>query len=165
MSSFDTQSQNFWKESVDKEAQVRLQWHLKYSKEFARGAFKSKPRKVQLVLKPITPPEPQAETKERETTKREETVKKPEGLLETMRPVSGSTKKLLYTGLSAEGEGRLSYLQVRKARKPEQKYEYPITSAWEYGWKIMEIVGTEKPARYGRTKIVRDSFYRTNGIF
>eukprot|EP00795_Rhopilema_esculentum_P001958 gene1958-17498_t len=32
----DTQRQNFWKESIHKEATVRLLWHMKFSKEFAR---------------------------------------------------------------------------------------------------------------------------------
>ncbi|XP_065829833.1 protein SPMIP1-like [Oscarella lobularis] len=166
--SFDTRSQNFWKESVDKEAQVRLQWHLKYSKEFARGTAAKKVRqsKPLLVLKPIVleKQEPRNETPKDESKKEKKST---EALLETMRPVSGRTKKLLYTGLSAEGEGRESYLHVRKEKKPEQKYEYPMTSAWEYGWKIMDLMGseTEKAARFGRTKIIRDSFYRTNGIF
>lgn len=170
--SFDTQSQNFWKESVDKEAQVRLTWHLQYSKEFARGNYKPKPRKPALVPNPVRMPRTSAKPKEGKTdqkstdgTKQMEGKRNADVLLIEMRPVSSGTKNLLYTGLSAEGEGRTSYLQVRKTKKPEQKYEYPLTNAWEYGWKINDIMRAVKPSRFGRTKIVRDSFYRENGIF
>ena len=168
---FDTQSQNFWKESVDKEAQVRLTWHLQYSKEFSRSSYKPRPRKPAMVPIPTRLPKTLAKPKE---SAREEKAKdgkqtgtKPSAsvLLAEMRPVSSGTKKLLYTGLSAEGEGRKSYLQVRKTKKPEQKYEYPLTNAWIYGWKISDIMRDVKPSRFGRTKIVRDSFYRENSIF
>lgn len=36
----DTQMQNFWIESINKEASLRFQWQLKYSKSFARAVAK-----------------------------------------------------------------------------------------------------------------------------
>ena len=36
----DTQQQNFWKETINKEAAVRFAWHLKFSKRFAKEAAK-----------------------------------------------------------------------------------------------------------------------------
>lgn len=41
----DAQWQNFWVESINKEAAVRFQWHLRYSKQFAKTAFQSRPKK------------------------------------------------------------------------------------------------------------------------
>jgi hypothetical protein len=167
---FDTQSQNFWKESVEKEAQVRLAWHLQYSKEFSRGNYKPRPRKPTMVPIPTRLPKtilakPMEKAREENAETRNSKQSSPSALLTEMRPASSGTKKLLYTGLSAEGEGRRSYLQARKTKKPEQKYEYPLTNAWLYGWKISDIMRDVKPSRFGRTKIVRDSFYRENSIF
>lgn len=164
--SFDTQTQNFWKESINKEAQVRLTWHLQYSKAFARGDYKRKPRKPNMVPNPIRLIKPiakQSKTEKQEKTDKPDGKQNPIELIE-MRPVSVATKQLLYTGLSAEGEGRQSYLQVRKTLKPEEKYDYPLTNAWLYGWKINEVSDV-KSSRFGRTKIVKDSFYRENGVF
>ena len=83
-----------------------------------------------------------------------------------MRVASAATKGLLYTGLSAEGEGRKAYLIQRKNKGPEEKYQYPLTSALEVGWKISDVSGTRenKPAQYGRSRIVQDTFFRTNGV-
>jgi len=171
----DTQRQNFWKESIEKEAMVRLMWHTRYSKEFSRASFAPKPRKEGLVLKPLSSLKVsdsktkasdeknlQASSKE----KFEEAAKTDlNALLVEMRPVSTGTKNLLYKGFSALGEGRYQYLQKRKMKKPEEKYEFPITSAWEIGWKINEYVPSVRGEQFGRTKVIRDSFYRPNGIF
>lgn len=168
----DTQRQNFWKESINKEAIVRLAWHNRYSKEFARSTFVAKPRQQGLTIQ--SPGAHKVSDKKKEAKnlqssskeKFEEVAKKnPEALLVEMRPVSTGTKALLYKGFSALGEGRYQYLQERKLKKPEDKYEFPITSAWEVGWKINEYVPNLRGEQFGRTKVIRDSFYRPNGIF
>lgn len=176
----DTQRQNFWKESIGKEAMVRLLWHTRYSKEFSRSAFVSKPRKEGLVVKPMDSFKQERKTKGGKnallgkTSKADEQTaqqkfaeaakKEPESLLVEMRPVSGNTQSLLYDGFSALGGGRYAYLQQRRFKKPEEKYEFPITSAWEIGWKINDCVKSVKPPQYGRSRVIRDSFYRPNGI-
>lgn len=83
-----------------------------------------------------------------------------------MRVASANTRTLLYTGLSAEGEGRKAYLCQRKTKGPEEKYQYPLTSALEVGWKIREVSAKmeSKPAQFGRSRIVQDTFFRTNGV-
>lgn len=174
----DTQRQNFWKESVEKEAMVRLMWHTRYSKEFSRSTFVPKPRKEGMTIKSAGAIKlPALKDKEQKTTKTDiqqaskqkfgETAKdNPDALLVEMRPVSTNTKSVLYKGFSALGEGRYAYLQKRKLKKPEEKYEFPITSAWEVGWKINEYIpAIDKNAQFGRTHVIRDSFYRPNGIF
>ena len=169
----DTQRQNFWKESIHKEAAVRLAWHMQFSKEFAnvpKQILKKKPGNFlpklsvdsQLVK---TIPKNKIVTKPLKVSE-ELNGEKCNTLLLEMRPVTPSTKQLLYKGFSALGEGRYAYLQERKRKKPEQKYEFPITNGWEYGWKINDAMkqSVSKPAEFGRTRIVRDSFYRNNGV-
>lgn len=82
-----------------------------------------------------------------------------------MKPVDKNTRKLLYDGFSKEGKGRYQYLQSRTINaKPEEKYDYPHISQWEYGWKQDEQV-TLKPPKHGRSRVVRDTFFRTRGVF
>lgn len=178
----DTQRQNFWKESIDKEATVRLAWHMRFSKEFADGSLRttSKTRKGEISPKLISVKLPtrnerhhKAKFKPKNITTKKEKVKTDTNkdditlpALVEMRPVSGQTRNLLYKGFSALGEGRYAYLQARKQKKPENKYEFPITSGWEYGWKITDAMkrSSTKAAEFGRTRIVKDSFYRRNGV-
>ena len=176
----DTQRQNFWKESIHKEATVRLAWHMRFSKEFASEQLFPTVDRTSKNGKTIVPKLVQAEVDmppvsyAKKKMKNEIILPNTRGLdpneslplLVEMRPVSSKTRKLLYKGFSALGEGRYAYLQRRKEKKPEQKYEFPITSGWEYGWKITDAMkrSSGKPAEFGRTRIVKDSFYRRNGV-
>lgn len=89
----------------------------------------------------------------------------PNALLVEMRTVTPHIREQLYKGFSKEGTGRYAYLQTRKIKKPEDKYDFPITSSWEYGWKLDDVVKEFRAPAFGRSRIVKDSFYRTNGIF
>ena len=77
-----------------------------------------------------------------------------------MRPPSGTTKKLLYEGFSKEGLGRKKYLETRKMKKPEERFDYTVTSNWEYGWQQTTDL---HPPKHGRSRIVKDTFFRTGG--
>ena len=77
-----------------------------------------------------------------------------------MRPPSRETKKLLYEGFSKEGLGRKKYLETRKMKKPEERFDYTVTSNWEYGWQQTTDL---HPPKNGRSRIVRDTFFRTGG--
>jgi len=170
----DTQRQNFWKESIHKEANVRLAWHMRFSKEFADQPVQQKSEKVKGRVPKIKIVDPQliqtnaikesvkTRVKHGEPSYQSNEITK----VVEMRPVSARTRNLLYKGFSALGEGRYAYLQERKQKKPEMKYEFPITSGWEYGWNITDAMkrSTTKAAEFGRTRIVRDSFYRRNGV-
>ena len=170
----DTQRQNFWKESIHKEANVRLAWHMRFSKEFANQTVQQRPKKAKGFVPKIKTMDTQllhannAEDKvniEIQQVDPTHVTSAPTKVVE-MRPVSSRTRNLLYKGFSALGEGRYAYLQARKQKKPEMKYEFPITSGWEYGWNITDAMkrSTTKAAEFGRTRIVRDSFYRRNGV-
>lgn len=172
----DTQLQNFCVESINKEASLRFAWHLRYSKQFAKSAFNSKPKKSGLNLntnvserirrieserKPLlrsAPPSQGGTGKDARLTKSDGALS-----MRDMRPPSPNTQTLLYNGISAHGEGRYAYLKKRKALTPEQKYEFPLLSSCQYGWKIMEYANP-KPSPHARTCVIKDSFYRNSGI-
>ncbi|XP_041457740.1 protein SPMIP1-like [Lytechinus pictus] len=180
---FDVQRQNFWTESIHKEAYTRLAWHEKYSKEFAREsreggqAALARRKRPDMVPKVKLIPVQSLKTKKaaakidaskaQESSKKEfETLagKDPNALLVEMRPVTADVREQLFQGFSKEGTGRYAYLQMRKLKKPEMKYEVPLTSSWEYGWRLNDVVKEFRAPTYGRSRIVKDTFFRTNGI-
>lgn len=176
----DTQKQNFWKEMIDKEVYIRLAWQEKYCKEFASDSVRRIQRKKRpdLVPKPVIPLKlPSIEKSKRSDDKAKKEVeakariamlakRDPGALLVEMRPASTRTKMILYKGFSQIGEGRYAYLQKRNQKNPEEKFEFPITSSWEYGWRLGDTITIDdmKTPKHGRTRIVKDSFYRPNGI-
>ena len=168
----DTQLQNFWIESIDKEASLRFAWHLKYSKQFAKKVVQQgqQGKKTGLVLSNAVsdrikkmeadsrPVQSKAHPSRSQSAKSDGVV-----IMRDMRPPSQSTRSMLYSGISAHGEGRYAYLKKRKLMIPEQKYKFPILSSCQYGWKITELTNP-KPSRYARTCVIKDSFYRNSGI-
>jgi len=148
---------------------------MKFSKEFARNQnirqhYEKKQTELSLMK---TAPVSHISLERYPKTKKAKTLpaediqsSRAQGLATEMRPVTPSTRELLFKGFSALGEGRHQYLQKRKQKKPEEKYEYPVTSGWEYGWKVARSMGnfSMRPAEFGRSKIVKESFYRTNGV-
>jgi len=60
--------------------------------------------------------------------------------------------------------GRSTYLRARLEARPEEKYNYPVISSWEYGWKLDDVIDVEelRNPEYGRSRIVADTFYRNN---
>jgi len=179
---FDVQRQNFWTESIHKEAYTRLAWHEKYSKEFARESRQGVARKHRPDMVPKVHVVPSLKSKKPaeqsqslgDLAAKKEARKKdlaavaaedPDALLVEMRAVTPAVKAQLYKGFSKEGTGRYAYLQIRKLKKPEMKYDFPITSSWEYGWRLDDVVKEFRAPSFGRSRIVKDSFYRTNGIF
>ena len=186
----DTQQQNFWIESINKEAAVRFAWQLRYSKQFAKDAastqkgsnVKEKGLHIKSnISETIKRMEESAKKREEERKKdvagkrsppaedsamgeSQDPKKEEKYPLRDMRPSSPNTRALLYNGISAHGEGRFAYLKKRALLAPEEKYEFPILSSCEYGWKILQLSKNSKPSEYGRTCIVRDTFYRNSGI-
>ena len=181
----DTQLQNFWVESIHKEAALRFAWHLRYSNKFAKSAFATggkpaqpKKRGAPSLRAAVTKRIQQIEDERRECDGAAPdalagnkcgpaSVKAPSGReavsLKDMRPASTRTRALLYNGISAHGEGRQAYLRKRKTLTPEKKYEFPLLSSCQYGWKIMEFA-RPIPSAHARTCVIKDSFYRNSGI-
>lgn len=169
--SSDTNMQNFWTEAINKEANVRFEWQLRYSKEFSKTAFKPQPpkRKTLQLNEDLTQriKELESSVSNNVPTSLEGSGDKTESLqsspLVDMNPASKDVLGLLYDGLSHHGEGRYSYLRKRVELSPDKKYSFPLVSSMNYGWKILDFVSL-KPSCYGRTAIVKNTFYRSSGI-
>jgi len=173
-SNIDTTRQEFLKESYRKENTLRNKWFREHfgsdalpagvggqdtptSPVPAKGS-RGKPTFIKIKPAPATPPRrPSPPMKDPE----EPIVVGPE-----MRAPSPETKKMIYTGLSSEGNGRVAYLVQRKTKAPEEKFEYPLTSSLEVGWNIGEIAKTAdiKEVHYGKSRIVRDTFFAESGV-
>jgi hypothetical protein len=175
-SNIDTTRQEFLKESYRKENTLRNKWFREHfgsddlpadmgglenstspvpdSKSGGRG----KPTLIKIKPAPPTPPK-----KEIPPLKETEPAKHPGP---EMRAASPETKNMIYTGLSSEGNGRVAYLVKRKNIAPEDKFEYPLTSSLEVGWNIKKIAETSeiKEVHYGKSRIVRDTFFAESGV-
>ena len=83
-----------------------------------------------------------------------------------MKPVDQDTLNLLFDGLSRNDKGRKGYLKARSALDPEEKYDLPLISSWDYGWRIrdwMNNMGSTKP-EFCFTTTIPSTFYRRNGL-
>ncbi|XP_078518431.1 protein SPMIP1 [Lissotriton helveticus] len=168
-----TRNQNSWKELIEKEAFTRVSWKAKYGQQ-ERQPLPIRRRRVVANLPVVTTKLPliHAPSKEEEE-KREAEPAPPElgrgsrGTLShaEMRPATPHTRTLLYQGFSKEGQGRSMYLQRRKLESPEDKFQHPLLSSWEYGWRLGDVVKDARNSIHGRSAIVKDTFYVRNGIF
>ena len=83
-----------------------------------------------------------------------------------MYPVSEPARAQLYDGFSKQGKGRHQYLKERKQLIPENKYQFPLCSSWDYGWKLEDAIPRDsiKNPPYGRRAIVENDFFTRNEI-
>ena len=182
----DTRLQNFWKENIHKEEAIRFAWQLRYSKQFSKKALPTSTtkaatnakRRVKGISSSATERIRQLEAAKQQSSEgtasrsRQNTAKgardrlaKSDGALSLrdMRPPSSSTRQLLFEGISSHGNGRYAYLKKRKMQIPEEKYDFPILSSCQYGWKIRQFTNP-KPSPHARACIIKNSFYRNSGI-
>ena len=167
----DAQMQRFCIESIEKEAVLRFAWQLRYGKNKDLNSIaKQKNENANIVSARAFQSNISSQLQKLE---KEENPKlllssrrssRSGTALEDMRPASVSTKSLLYNGISAHGEGRHAYLKKRHLLSPEHKYKFPILSSNLYGWKIMDYVKNPQHSPYGRTCVVRNTFYTNSGI-
>uniref|UniRef100_UPI00359017A3 protein SPMIP1 n=1 Tax=Myxine glutinosa TaxID=7769 RepID=UPI00359017A3 len=79
-----------------------------------------------------------------------------------MRPITPETQMLLFRkGV----HGRENYLKKRLEKSPEQKFDFPMLSSWEYGWKQDDVLKEYRSPAHGRSCVIHKSFFRKNGIF
>lgn len=91
--------------------------------------------------------------------KPDEVIPEYEGAEESiMKATDPKTREILY-----KGGGRLKYLHERIKLKPEERYYFPEVTSFQYGWKMWKYSIENPIARYGKSKIVRTSFYRRRG--
>merc|ERR1712168_1558234 len=170
----DTMRQNFWAESIKKETQLRRSWYSTHqSKEQSTKSMENSNQILQRRASKLRAFVPKAVDRKIEGYNENETeVKLPElkrtpdkvgKCAEIMHPVDNSVRGRLYNGITREGLGRHDYLKKRRELHPDDKYTYQLCSSWDYGWEMpQENLPT---AKRGRTRIVRDTFYKRYGIF
>ncbi|XP_063301546.1 protein SPMIP1 [Pelobates fuscus] len=162
--SLTTQQQDFIKESYIKEIMSRVKWQHRYGPEIqVQKKSKQKPKtQIDIKLPIIKNSSMMTRQEQQELKDIDQTVNDFERRAD-MRPVSPKTQSLLYQCRSRDGKGRNEYLRVRNQMKPEEKYFYPLTSNWAYGWQIGNIDKRQSPF-FRRCHIVSDTFFRKNGV-
>lgn len=149
------QSQACWQERIRRETAARVAWTVTYGHKYPKEGPVPRKRLQRAPLRPAAsspeteglrgqlssgvgvrgplPKEGRAWEAQRATGGLAAQTK-PEGL--EMRRAPPGTLKLLFQGISHDGQGRASYLRERHRQKPEEKFLYPVLSSWEYGWHI-----------------------------
>ncbi|KAL9642737.1 hypothetical protein ABK040_009814 [Willaertia magna] len=132
---------NAWKEAIHKEQTTKKAWINKYHPEQVK-------EERELLLASIK----QQNEKEKQR-KREE--KSPE-------------KRMLYEGVSKEGNGRAKYLKARREISPTKKSNFPVTSSNEIGWLVeksfLEGKRPEDKSIAPKKSIIKSTFYRRGGV-
>ncbi len=87
-------------------------------------------------------------------------------LLVDMKAPPRLVRTSLYDGFTKEEKGRYQYLNQRHRVIPEDKFQFPVLSSWDYGWRLSDVIQKDdiKKPEYGRTRIVADTFYTRTGI-
>ncbi|XP_035632902.1 protein ATP6V1FNB [Oncorhynchus keta] len=165
-----TENQNCYREQIEKECYTRLAWKSRYGRDYptsfvsrrANEQIRLRLPELPLTTKTILPPV--LSTLER---RREAAVPMDRSLSEAplMREVTPQTKESLYQGFSKEGKGRSLYLHTRTQKGPEEKFDYPLLSSWDYGWRLGDYGRDYGSPANGRSGVVRNNFYARNGIF
>ncbi|XP_030584297.1 uncharacterized protein LOC115779689 [Archocentrus centrarchus] len=175
-----TQSQNCYSEQIQKEMLTRLAWKSRYAKlypsSYHPGNSSGEPTQL-----PQLPAEPQAVVPlvTRTTEKQSDLLPPPPppppvrsvggeqrlSVPPLMRPASPHTRRTLYQDSSHHGKGRSLYLQRRGHMKPEEKFNFPLLSSWEYGWRLGDYTLDYRTPSSARSSLVKNTFYARNGVF
>ena len=168
----DTRAQNSWKEQIEKEAMTRILVKFAKAEEdddtwFNKSKYKENSQpKVPFETTIKYPPKPVKQSATQEALELTKQLRESgANLLSDMKKPDEKYTKLLFDGFTKEEKGRYQYLKARKAENPEEKYDYPLVTSMEYGWKLDEVQTAYKKPENGRTKIVEDTFHRRNGVF
>lgn len=158
-----------WKDNLDKEQKLRLNWFRKNEARLVKDAEAPlkrqlddniKKEKIENYKTLFSEVErfPQIRTSDPEPLDYD-----PDCLAHPMRPVDYKTKQLLYTG--TQQDGRVNYLKERAKTIPEQKYYFPETTSFRYGWKMWDhAMSGEGGTRLGKSQIIKQTFYRRRGV-
>ncbi|XP_029990867.1 protein ATP6V1FNB [Sphaeramia orbicularis] len=165
-----TQSQNCYREQIQKEMLTRLAWKNRYAKLFPSNIPETTTETTQppegkwTVLPPVwtrgketalPPPPPPLPPLSAEVKR---SVPPP------MRPASPQTRLSLYQD-SHQGKGRSQYLWRRGQMKPEEKFDFPLLTSWEYGWRLDNYTLDYRTPCCARSSVVKNTFYARNGVF
>ncbi|XP_070759394.1 protein SPMIP1 [Enoplosus armatus] len=174
-----TQSQNCYREQIQKEMLTRLAWKNRYAKLYP-SCYNPRNNSTEPTQLPHLPADPRAvlPAVTRTPEKRSDLPPPPppppvlslegEGRLNVaspMRPVSPQTRYALYQESSHHGKGRSQYLHRRGRMKPEEKFDFPLLSSWEYGWRLGDYTLDYRTPSRAKSSVVKSTFYARNGVF
>ena len=155
-------NQAFWGERVRKEVVTRATWNARYGHKYLKEGSKIRNQSQTIPFGSVLKAGPVPSTgspvrKEVQVGWRESSgfqgsrprqarrglqytavEGRPEDL--EMKPPAPATLKLLFEGISRDGQGRNLYLKERHQVIPEKKYKYPMVSSWEYGWHVGKTI-------------------------
>ncbi|XP_031700938.1 uncharacterized protein LOC116382218 isoform X2 [Anarrhichthys ocellatus] len=176
-----TQSQNCYREQIQKETLTRLAWKSRYADLYPSCC---NPPKNDDGTEPTQPPRLPADDRavlppvSRTTEKRSALPPAlppppvvslegdgPLNVASLMRPVSPQTRLALYQDSSHHGKGRKLYLQKRGHVRPEEKFDFPLLSSWEYGWRLGDYTLDYRTPSRAKSSVVKNTFYARNGVF
>ncbi|CAM4502355.1 unnamed protein product [Caretta caretta] len=158
--SMDAQQQEFWKEQYLQELRLRFRWRQRFGASVkAKQEQRRRAAREPLKLPALRSPAPVAQAQRPPQAPAGAAPGIPEG---EMKPVAPEVRKLLYQGISQDGEGRRRYLRLRTTRGPEEKYYTPVTTNFIYGWQMGKVTNVYVPPS---PKCRIESFFRKNGVF
>ncbi|CAD0203013.1 unnamed protein product [Chrysodeixis includens] len=79
-----------------------------------------------------------------------------------MKPIEQNVLNILYKG-TEKGAGK-SYLRARYRKAPEDKFLYRVATSWDYGWQQKQAIQLARHVNFGRSFILRNTFYRKNNL-
>ncbi|XP_018330097.1 uncharacterized protein LOC108740312 [Agrilus planipennis] len=164
-----TRKQQVYADAIATEDRLRMKWFKRNEQRLVEYAEQALPKKVteEEKEKMISDRQERYQNVERKVRPRfseggEVPLIDPDAVYNVMRPVNPEVKSLLYAG--TEKNGRKNYLHERVKILPENKYYFQECVNWTYGWKMWNH-GKENPMiRYGRCRIIEESFYRKNNV-
>uniref|UniRef100_A0A8C4QR17 Sperm microtubule inner protein 1 C-terminal domain-containing protein n=1 Tax=Eptatretus burgeri TaxID=7764 RepID=A0A8C4QR17_EPTBU len=138
----NTQRLQFLRETMERETLTRLRWRERFLFPWTSMWNTFKLKTPTHPLEPVCLQDPPGRRSSLEhlsdATARKAPGKDPkedpqpkEEIPPEMRPITPETQMLLFRGVY----GRQDYLKKRLEKSPEKKFDFPMLSSWEYGWK------------------------------
>ena len=60
---------------------------------------------------------------------------------------------------------RAKYLELRRKKNPEEKYNFKFPNSWDYGWHFSEMAKVDNVRKlYNRSDIIKNTAFGRNGI-
>lgn len=188
-----------WNDIIEKERDTRMKWNLRYKSledleggEMGwKGIYDKKDYDDHIKRHKFTipklefPPKPNSIINSSNLSNVNEYLTKlgfedEERKSKRVKPVDvpKEEKDIIYDGISRDFQGRWKYLDIRKKYKPEQKYDFPVTSSMNYGWRLYDECNKinrsqfgdiwndsqTTPSKYAIKNLVMNNFYRDNGV-
>ncbi|KAF6727358.1 hypothetical protein FQA47_005282 [Oryzias melastigma] len=161
-----TQSQNCYKEQIQKEMLTRLAWKSRYAKLYpSTDSLQNSTESMQLPLLPPGTRTPEKQNFPPQPPSLAPTVAKVQPAPPLVKPTSPQSRKIHPQDSShPQGNGRSLHLQRRGHIRPEEKFNFPLLSSWEYGWRLGDYTLDYRTPSHARSAVVEKTFYSKNGV-